>query len=381
MLSSHIISTVLKHDAKQTSYKIALLRAINDVVLAYPDLRHQEWDIAIPLRRLAEYWLAYYWPFVAPGKLILQGARARSSGVLRNDLAFRPELSALRLEWERAFGSSLASDGFVLIHELRLPRKRASYPKPLLEAYAATLRKITGSLRQPIQYAGPGEWSVFAKPKRLRELNNVVPIPGAENREACLVVSAKLWRTFQEVSLWVEALCIHEWSLFTEGVSQAGGVSFSRGDTYTLLTERPDNRRPLTWERNGVDLLMMEGYAFTCPWTHKKLRPRAYDLDHLVPVSVYPTNELWNLVPADPYFNSHVKRARLPQQAKLLAARPYLQSTYDTYGKSDTLASALKEDVRLRFSLNQHPSTPPIIADAVVDLIGIITRSRNLATF
>jgi hypothetical protein len=30
-----VISTILKHDTKVTSYKIALLRAINDVVLTW----------------------------------------------------------------------------------------------------------------------------------------------------------------------------------------------------------------------------------------------------------------------------------------------------------------------------------------------------------
>lgn len=37
-MSHRIISTILRHDSKQTSYKIALLRALNDVVLAYPDV-------------------------------------------------------------------------------------------------------------------------------------------------------------------------------------------------------------------------------------------------------------------------------------------------------------------------------------------------------
>lgn len=47
---SIIISTILKHDTKVTSYKIALLRAINDIVLSFPDLRNQIVDVAVPLR-------------------------------------------------------------------------------------------------------------------------------------------------------------------------------------------------------------------------------------------------------------------------------------------------------------------------------------------
>ncbi|MHC5833904.1 MAG: hypothetical protein ACYT04_000000102365, partial [Nostoc sp.] len=73
---SKIISTILKHDTKATSYKIALLRAINDVVLSFPDLRNLRADVAVPLRFLAQFWVAYYWPFVKPSEPILQGQRA-----------------------------------------------------------------------------------------------------------------------------------------------------------------------------------------------------------------------------------------------------------------------------------------------------------------
>jgi hypothetical protein len=59
-----LISSILKHDSKQNSYKIALVRAVNDVVLAYPDMLNHGRDVAIPLRMLARYWIAYYWSFV-----------------------------------------------------------------------------------------------------------------------------------------------------------------------------------------------------------------------------------------------------------------------------------------------------------------------------
>ncbi|KPQ31332.1 MAG: HNH endonuclease [Phormidesmis priestleyi Ana] len=49
-----VISTILKHDSKVTSYKIALLRAINDVVLTYPDLRTHKSPVAVPLKLLAK---------------------------------------------------------------------------------------------------------------------------------------------------------------------------------------------------------------------------------------------------------------------------------------------------------------------------------------
>ena len=73
--SDKVISTILKHDTKVTSYKIALLRAINDIVLSFSNVQAEEKDVAIPLRMLAELWIAYYWPFTDARQQILQGQR------------------------------------------------------------------------------------------------------------------------------------------------------------------------------------------------------------------------------------------------------------------------------------------------------------------
>ncbi len=385
-LGSKIISTILKHDTKVTSYKIALLRAINDVVLSFPDLRNLRADVAVPLRLLAQFWVAYYWPFVKPSEPILQGQRATLNGQLRNDVLFRPQLEKLRCEWESIVGeTSSPSDGFFLINELRVPRKYQAYSKPLLQAYQAALTAISKAIEMPVRYAGPGNWTVFTKPVKYAELSTqVVAIPGTKPEDKCLVIQAELWQTFGEMSLWIEALCIHQWCLFTEKVQQENQRKAHRGFIYQLLTDRPDNRRPLSWERNHVDLLLMEGTEFVCPWTQKQIcYGIRYDLDHLLPVSLYPINELWNLVPADPNFNSHTKRDRLPSQVKLRLAQPHFELAYRNYIKSTSLSLALKEDVAVRFStvFSDTASFPSVLSTAVVDLINIFAESRNLARF
>jgi len=382
MLPGKVISTILKHDAKVTSYKIALLRAINDVALNFPDLRNVEQDIAVPLRILAQFWVAYYWSFVKLDEPILQGRRSSQGNRRRNDMTFRPQLTKLRQEWEQVIGGiSRPSDGYFLINELRVPRKYQNYSQSLHQAYFQALSAISKSIEMPIQYAGFDHWTVFAKPVKYAKIaSQFIPIPGTQPTDKCLVIRADLWQTFQEMSLWVEALCIHEWCLFTEKVQE----KVDRGTIYLLLTDRPDNRRPLTWERHQVDLLMMEGRAFTCPWTEKQVvYGIPYDLDHLLPVSLYPINELWNLVPADPYFNSHTKRDRLPTLEKLRQAKPHLELAYRQYSTSNSLFVALQEDVGVRFSTisSSTVSFPLAIANAVVDLIDIVAESRNLARF
>lgn len=389
MLPENIISTILKHDDKKTSYKIALLRAINDVALNFPDLRNFGQDMAVPLKVLAQFWVAYYWSFVKPDELILQGQRSRQGNQLRNDMAFRPQLTELRQEWERFIGEvSRPSDGFFLINELRISRKYKNYPKSLHQAYRKALTAISNTIeKQPVKYVGSGNVQVFGKrePVQYAEIDvQFVRIPGTQPKDKCLIIPANLWQTFQTMSLWIEALCIHEWCLFTERVEQENNKPADRGDIYRLLTDRPDNRRPLTWERNHVDVLLMEGREFVCPWTEKRIiRGVKYHLDHLLPVSLYPINELWNLVPADPNFNTHIKRDRLPTQAKLRQAQPYLELAYRHYTTSQKLLVALQEDVTVRFLTVSSGADyfPTALSVAVVDLITIVAESRNVARF
>jgi hypothetical protein len=91
--AAQTVGSILRFDKKVNSYKLALVRALNDVVLSYPDLSGKGVDVCVPLRKLAEYWLAYYWPFVDPQDPIIQGPRATRRGVLGNDMAFRPALT------------------------------------------------------------------------------------------------------------------------------------------------------------------------------------------------------------------------------------------------------------------------------------------------
>ncbi|PQV65268.1 HNH endonuclease [Abditibacterium utsteinense] len=347
------IGTILKHDKKITTYKMALVRAINDVVLSFPDVAHKEHAVAVPLRMLAEFWLAYYWPFANANTPIIQGQTPLRDGVTRNDMSFRPVLEQLREQWEAVIKTgAVASDGFFLLSEFRTPRRRAAYSPELQNAHKQAIAALITAIHQPIRYAGAGEYTVFEKPRRLFEMGaGVIALPGTLPNDVCVLISSGLWESFRSLSLWIEALSIHEWCLFSERVAEERGDKINRGDVYFLLTSRPDNRRPLTWERNRVEVLMMEGTKFVCPWTKKVLAVAGdFDIDHLLPLAIYPVNELWNLLPADKEFNQHIKRDRIPSAARLAIAEPLIAAAYANYEKSPDLKQAVREDAGVRFS-------------------------------
>lgn len=367
-----LLAGVLRHDAKQNTYKIALVRALGDVRLAHPGVAGEA-GVAVPLRVLAEWWLAYYWPFVDDREPVLQGPRSSRGGEWRHDVSFRPALTRLRVLWRGLVGTDGAADGYTVVGEMRARRRRDTYPAEFREAYAEAVAALADALRQPLRFAGHGTHGMFAKPARADALG-VPSLPGTRPSEACVVVPSALWSALATLPLWVEALCVYEWSRFA-----AERLGQDRARVYALLTARPENRRPLTWERHEVEVLMREGRRFRCPWTGRVLTPDAYDLDHVVPIAVYPTNELWNLVPADPAFNQRRKRDRLPGSAALAGALPALEETYGQYGASRELGAALRDDVTGRFGL--PGAEVGAIARAVASFVEALAEGRDLRRF
>jgi hypothetical protein len=380
-----LIATIIKHDNKTTSYKIALLRALNDLVLSYPGLAQHNQSLAVPLVRLAELWVAYYWPFMDEQQPIYQGARAHLGASQRNDVSFRPALTHLRAEWQRALQLvPEAADGFFLLTEMRTPRRRATYPAPLVRAYTQAIAAIATAIKMPIRYAGPDQWSIFPPPVQRQQLPPAtLSLPGTLPTDVCVLITPSLWQAFYRLSPYVEALCIHEWSLFTERVAQVSTTVTTRGAIYTLLTARPDNRRPLTWERNQIDILLQEHVVFTCPWTQKLLtQPQHYDLDHLVPLSLYPINELWNLLPVDREFNQRTKRDRIPSAQRLASAVPHFTSAYANYLAAPVLNQAIRADAALRFTgLQNTMDFPSQLAQHTASFIADIAASRYATRF
>jgi hypothetical protein len=108
-----------------------------------------------------------------------------------------------------------------------------------------------------------------------------------------------------------------------------------------------------------------------------------FDIDHLLPLAVYPMNDLWNLVPADPDFNQHTKRDRIPSLERLQRAEPHLSRTYALYSASQPLRIALVSDTAQRFRslLPADTSFPQQVASAAIRLADNVAIYHNLARF
>lgn len=372
MTGREILAALLRHESKSNTYKFALIRALNDLALEHP--LAVTGDVIVPLRRVAERWLVYYWPFVGE-QPVFQGARAVKGEAATQDISFRPALTALRAAWESLpHASDHPAEGALLLTDYRAGRDRL--PEELRQQTEVTVKAIMLAVRQPVRYAGgAGPHALFGLPSPAASLSGT-PLPGTLPSEPAFTVPLVVWEALRELSLWIEALCLHEWSLYVDKVRQEPAVR--RGQVFALLTAVPEGRVALTWERHQVRLLMLEGQTFRCPWTGIKLSHDRFDMDHLIPVSAFPINELWNLLPSDPAHNSHVKRDRIPAPARLASALPILGETYTSYETGLQTRGVLQHDVASRFGLALGGET---LAWQATQLADIIAQSRNVPRY
>lgn len=369
------IQQVLKHDRKTNNYKIALVRALNDLALTYAGVQGRGAGVAVPLRLIADLWLGYYWPFMSVEQPVYQGGFREGTA----DVVFRRELTHLKTLWQKTeLGSNRPSDGMVLVSEIVNGNASAE----LQASYERCIRELIKAIRQPIRYAGVGnaQHGVFTAPQRSSDMHpQVVRLPHQGEGELFTVVDDAMWESFKFYSLYIEALCLHEWALFVEA-SDRDGSGTDRGMVYQALTDRPDSRRPLTWERNQLELLMLEEGGLRCFWTGKLLDASSYDVDHIIPVSTYPINELWNLVPANSEYNRFTKRDRMPDLSWQPVMAERLPQLYQAYFDQPAMRSTLKKGVQHRFGYTMIESAQDL-SESAIQLIYAIGESRNTPTF
>lgn len=131
------------------------------------------------------------------------------------------------------------------------------------------------------------------------------------------------WLALNRYACWIEPVLVSEW--VKTMASYKGNQGFNAPEKQHQLYQA------LKWEepvRSTTDVRQrFDSLATTqhmqCVWSAKTLKQK-YDIDHSMPFSRWPNNDLWNLVPSDSKVNNK-KRDRLPSEKKLYAAKKRMQ--------------------------------------------------------
>jgi hypothetical protein len=294
------IEAIINRDRKVATYKLALLRALCEI--AQTEYRNVQWHpdnlVSVPLGLIAERWLYYYWPLVESGVFLPQMIGKE----INKQIAFRRPLSGLIAAFRN-------NGGLNAFHAAWRSGKLTPTEKGLL---LAAIKAIGNAIvKGPVTYAGgaiQGIDRVFTYTGNLR----IHPIHSREDMADELgrvYFDASIWREMCLVGHWITEAIILRWA---ELVHEFSSRSIPTATILSQLLISPEVGRDIAMARSVFSGLQ----TLTCVWSNKSLSAARFDVDHIIPFSLWHNNDLWNLVPSDHKVNN-TKRDKIITQEML----------------------------------------------------------------
>jgi SAM-dependent methyltransferase len=305
------VETIIRRDRKDATYKLALLRALCDIAQTSHRQAHWYTDgwVGVPLGLVAEKWLFYYWTLVEPD--VAKGASVGSvvfpqkRGAERNrPIAFRAPLQELIRHYSRLGGLTAFSQDY---RQQRLQGEAASLTDVALNKIANTI--VVG----PVHYAGGAlEEGPFFKSRGPRQARGKCSTPsGLEEFLGEILVPAAVWKEMCLIGYWVSESIVLRWAELTVEISEK---RIQASQVVERLLERPKPERDIETAKKTYSGLR----DLQCVWTGTPLR--TFEVDHLIPFSLWHNNDLWNLLPAARSVNQ-AKKDKLVSRPTLIGSR------------------------------------------------------------
>jgi SAM-dependent methyltransferase len=299
-------------DAKSATYKLGLLRAVARTAdSAYGAARIMDDDtVSLPLGLVGLIWLRLYKPLIEAG--LPQAPRNRGVqglGFVKDGWHVISELTAMDLRVGSRFTGKLASG----VHA----------------ALGDAVRTITRMPAFYLTYPGRDEPVMKAMPERSHRRPDPLVLDEAYLRSfGALQVPAHLWRALATHDAWIEPALISEWSRLIEDYAHRQGRTIDPGVIGRAMIWSDPSRGVNHVRQQALD--MMEQGELLCVWSGTPLTTKVLDIDHCMPWSAWPCEDLWNLMPAHRRINQRDKRQRLPSAAAMLGARDRILTWWET---------------------------------------------------
>lgn len=294
------IESILNRDRKEATYKLALIRALAEI--ATQEARTAVWSgagtVGVPIHRIAERWLLYYWPLLAHPDKIPQ-SRAEAAG--GKPIKFRSALSMLM----EPFAQQGAYSGLTAWHLARTSNQLDAISQSRLQA---ALRSIAETIRSgPVTFSGSGL--------------GAGPVFGYDKKSKLVLMPTELWREFSLLGHWISDAVVVRWAALTQQIAHRQDMD--AGDVLPLLLAKPEAARSVQLARTAY----LEAGVSSCTWSARPLKG-TFAVDHAIPFALWGNNDLWNLVPADPRVNLS-KSDKLPATELLEESKPRIVASWE----------------------------------------------------
>lgn len=292
------IAKIIERDSKTTTYKFALIRGVIDIIQENsPYTSYSKDRVYFPIGLLIEKWLIYYYPILDSSVKIPQ---------INGDfnLAFETQFMKIIKAYERVGGFS------AFYNDL----KNNGIPKNLVIDVLELAKKMRDTItRMPMKYIGRSfsnnYYSIFQyHSTRTKKHNEIVDVEFLIHNFGSFSIPIDYFEAFQIVGSFIGGMdsIFFKWAEFSVNAS---GKTLTLEKVVNEILKTPVTQREVDQSKKMyAEIIKNEGQVY-CVWTGKPISK--YDVDHLIPFSIWKNNDLWNLLPAQAKINNQ-KRNKIP---------------------------------------------------------------------
>lgn len=304
-----LLRHIILNDAKSSTYKLALLRCLLRIADGYPGLSKEDADdtVSVPLGLVALVWIRMFKRLLLDPPVPLPQQPSGNKGLGFAGAGFNALASVSTYDL-RPGATFVGDQAMALTAALRDASKTIAEMPAFYIRFPNTTQQVFvpergRAPRKPIERLTPEALAVFGE----------------------LRVPVHLWDSLRCHACWIEPALVSEWARMV-GVYLGRSPGAAPGPEVVQWLDWLDPDRQTAEVRSIAERLRSQGTELVCVWSGDRL-PLQFDVDHCLPFSVWPNNDLWNLLPTSPSINRgrRGKFDRLVSSERLMASARYIQ--------------------------------------------------------
>jgi hypothetical protein len=295
------IGKIIERDSKTTTYKFALLRGVIDIIQTNsPFIYFLKDRVYFPTGLMIEKWLLYYYPILNSGEKIPQ-----IKGQF--NLAFEVQFKKIINAYDKLGGFS------AFYNDL----KNIGIPKDLKVIFIDLVKSMKDTItRMPMKYIGSSVsdsyYSIFQyQSGRIRKSSTEVDVEFLIHNFGSFSIPLSYYEAFKTMGSFITGMdsIFFKWAEFSVNAS---GKSLAIEKVVNEILKNPITERDVNESKKIYKRVVRKEGKVYCVWTGKMLS--SFDIDHLIPFSVWKNNDLWNLLPSHKKINN-AKRNKIPSSS------------------------------------------------------------------
>lgn len=292
------ISKIIARGRKSSTYKFALLRGTIEIIEENsPYISFKKNEAIFPLGLLVEKWIMYYYPIYQLD--ITQNTSKNSS--------FEIRLKALIKYYDQRGGYSAFYNDF----------NKSNIPNEFKLEFFELLRSVRNTIcEMPMKHIGNvitnDHYSIY-KPLKLKifknDFNKYSDRENIINDFGVFTIPIEYYKAFKIFGSFINGKdsILFKWAEFS---AKASGNNLNIDNVISQVLKNPITERDILESKKLYKGILEKKGTVYCVWTGKKIDK--YDIDHVIPFSVWKNNDLWNLLPSNATINRNIKKDKIP---------------------------------------------------------------------